>query len=140
MALSIPSSRQAPPPLLQGLRILVVEDEQDSRELLDELLRYEGAEVETAADAASGFEALVRFEPEVLLSDIGLPGEDGYSLIRRCRGLPNQGQVPAIAVTAFCRPQDQARSLAAGFNDHVCKPLDVGDLVQRILRLTGREG
>jgi len=138
---SASQSLRPSPPLLQGLRVLVVEDEDDSRELLDELLSYEGAHVETASDAASGFAALVRFKPAVLLSDIGLPGEDGYSLIRRCRGLSvDEGHIPAIAVTAFCRPEDRARSLAAGFDDHICKPLDLGDLVQRILRIAGREG
>jgi CheY-like chemotaxis protein len=136
------SSRPFPEqPLLEGLRVLVVEDDDDSRELLDELLRYEGAEVETAPDAAAGFAALMRFKPAVLVSDIGLPGEDGYSLLRRCRSLPAaEAQVPAIAVTAFCRPQDRARSQAAGFADHICKPIELRQLVASILRVTGREG
>jgi CheY-like chemotaxis protein len=121
---------------LQGLRILVVEDDDDSRELLEEFLGHEGAEVETAGDAAAGFAALVRFKPAVLLSDIGLPGEDGHAFIRRCRNLPSAEQLPAIAVSAYCRPQDQAKSRAAGFDDHICKPLDLGALVKSILRLT----
>jgi len=139
MALAIQASRVAPPSL-QGLRVLVVEDDDDSREMLEELLSYEGAEVETAADAAAGLAALLQFKPNVMLSDIGLPGEDGYSLMRRCRRLQlAEARVPAIAVTAFCRSQDKAESRAAGFNDHVSKPLDLGDLVRRILRVIGRE-
>lgn len=127
--------------LLSGLRVVLVEDDADSREMLEELLTYEGALVESAEDAASGLAAIARFKPAVLLSDIGLPGEDGYSLMRRCRSLPSsEATVPAIAVTAFSRPEDKARSRAAGFDDHVTKPLDLGDLVQRILRVTGREG
>jgi CheY-like chemotaxis protein len=126
---------------LNGLRVLVVEDEPDSRELLGEFLSYEGAEVVTAEDAAHGMEALLRFKPAVLLSDIGMPGEDGHAFIRRCRQLEERdlGSIPAIAVTAFGRPEDKARSLAAGFNDHLCKPIDLPTLVTRILQLTLRD-
>ncbi|HYP89057.1 MAG TPA: response regulator [Polyangiaceae bacterium] len=126
---------------LNGLRVLVVEDEPDSRELLGEFLSYEGAEVVTAEDAAHGMEALLRFKPSVLLSDIGMPGEDGHAFIRRCRQLEERdlGSIPAIAVTAFGRPEDRARSLAAGFNEHLCKPIDLSNLVTRILQLTLRE-
>lgn len=91
-----------------------------------------------AADARHGFAALLEFKPALLLSDIGLPDEDGYALIRRCRGLPEHevAQVPAIAVTAYCRPEDKAKSLAAGFDEHLCKPIDFSKLISSILRLT----
>lgn len=126
-------------PALQGLRIVVVEDDRDSREMLEELLRYEGAEVEAAGDATSGLAAVVRSRPDVLLSDIGLPGEDGWSLLRRCRDLTPSGErTPAIAITALMSPEDRARSLAAGFDEHVCKPLNFNQLVQKILNFTGR--
>ena len=126
---------------LSGLRVLVVEDEPDSRELLGEFLTYEGAEVMTAEDAAHGMEALLRFKPSVLLSDIGMPGEDGHAFIRRCRQLQESevGSIPAIAITAFGRAEDRAKSLAAGFNDHLCKPIDLPVLVTRILQLTLRD-
>jgi DNA-binding response OmpR family regulator len=121
---------------LSGVRVLLVEDDQDARELLDAFLRLEGADVATAADASAGFAQMLRFKPTILLSDIGLPGEDGYSLMRRCRGLPSDGStVPAIAITAFCRPEDKAKSLAAGFNCHLCKPLDLDEVVASIQRL-----
>lgn len=123
---------------LSGLRVLVVEDDDDSRDLLGEYLQSEGASVETAPDAACGMEALLRFKPAVLLSDIGMPGEDGLSFMRRCRQLPHADErgVVAIAVTAYCRPEDRARTLAAGFDEYVPKPLDLPSLVQKIVRLT----
>ena len=137
MALS-PAALDAEP-LLRGLRIVIVEDDTDSREMLDELLSFYGADVQTAADAAAGISTLARFKPAVLLSDIGLPGEDGFSMMRRCRKLATaEARVPAIAVTAFCREQDRAECFAAGFDDYAPKPLDVSDLVQRILRVVGR--
>jgi CheY-like chemotaxis protein len=125
------------PPHLHGLRVLVVEDDDDARELLAEILVQEGADVETAPDARVGLEAMLRFKPTVLVSDIGMPGEDGYAFLRRCRHLPADAvaATPAIALTAFCRPEDKEKSRAAGFDVHLCKPVNVTSLVATIVDL-----
>jgi CheY-like chemotaxis protein len=95
--------------------------------------------VQTASSAAEGFATFRRFHPDVLISDIGMPGEDGYSLIRRIRALPGLegGRVPALALTAFAREEDRARSLAAGFTTHIRKPVDLGKLTGAIAELAG---
>lgn len=127
---------------LSGLKILVVDDDEDARELLQEVLQYEGADVETAADASSGLAMLLEFKPAVLVSDIGMPGEDGYSFIRRCRKLPDSARshTPAIAVTAFIRPEDRLKSREAGFDAHVGKPVDLAKLVATIASLAAGDG
>jgi signal transduction histidine kinase/ActR/RegA family two-component response regulator len=116
---------------LDGLRILVVDDDQDARELITELLRSRGAEVRTAASAEEARSLLDREQPDVLLSDIAMPGHDGLELIRsvRERPLTAGGRVPAIALTAYARDEDRARSLAAGFDAHLAKPVDVDALM-----------
>ncbi len=119
---------------LSGLRILVVEDDPDGRELLEETLRSAGATV-AAADAAAPGLALVReFRPDVLVSDIGMAGEDGYWLIERVRGLPPEegGLVPALAVSAYAREEDRIRSRRAGFQHHLAKPYDPDELLARV--------
>lgn len=124
-------------PNLSGLRVLVVEDDEDSRELLQELLTFQGATVEAAADAFAGFDAALRFQPTVLVSDIGLPGQDGYAFLRRVRQLSTPlRDLPAIAVTAWARPEDRARSRAAGFDAHLVKPVDMGLLLSTIAGLS----
>ena len=111
---------------LANVRIVVVDDEADARELLATVLGSAGALVTTAASAQAGFEEFQRLRPDVLLSDIGMPDEDGFSLVRRIRALPADqgGQTPAIALTAFARDEDRAAALAAGFTMHVGKPVD----------------
>jgi CheY-like chemotaxis protein len=129
-----------PPPEvkdLTGLRILVVDDDPDTRELLTSVLTFYGAEVLTAS---SGAEALAQWEalqPQILLSDLGMPSMDGYELIKQVRDLPTSDgwQVPAIALSAYAREVDQQRSLASGFQQHIAKPLELDDLVQSILTL-----
>ena len=132
------SARQpsSPPNALHGLRVLIVEDDEDSRELLLAVLRGCGAEVD---GACSGAEALVLFEqarPNIVISDIGMPEMDGYDLIRRLRVM-NEGSalVPAIALTAFARKEDKSRALAEGFQAHVAKPIDPTELVQTVGKL-----
>jgi CheY-like chemotaxis protein len=123
---------------LSGVRVVLVEDDEDSRELLKVFLEMSGAEVRCAAEAASGLTQLQQLVPDVLISDIGLPGEDGYSLMRKCRNHESSSlrAMPAIAVTAFTRQEDVQKSLAAGFNEHLAKPLDVARLLVSIERLT----
>lgn len=125
---------------LSELHILVVEDDEDSKDLLAEVLRDHGAKV-TAVD--SGNRALSAFErmtPDIIISDIGMPGMDGYELIRRVRERPDDtgGRVPAIALTAYVRAQDRSRAFLAGYQAHVPKPLDIGKLLALVLRLTER--
>jgi len=125
---------------LTGLKVLLVEDERDGRELLTETLRAAGAETLAAESAREAFECLGSFRPDVLVSDVAMPVEDGYSLVRRMRRLAPEdgGRVPAIAVSAYAREEDRIRSLAAGFQQHIAKPLDPAELIGSIARLSRR--
>ncbi len=120
----------------QGIAILVIEDEIDSREFLKRLLEEHGARVTTASSAQEGYQMLVDEVPDVVLSDIGMPEEDGYSLMRRIR--ESGFNVPAIAVTAFARPDERARARVVGFDAHIAKPLDPVQLLGTIARLVSR--
>src|SRR6185437_11994725 len=108
-------------PCLSGVRVLVVDDEADTRHVLRLTLEHAGAEVDTAASAAEAREAWGRAPPDVLLCDIGLGSEDGYALLRALRALPREGggKVPAIALTGYARQEDRARALSAGFDLHL---------------------
>ena len=129
-------------PSLHGLRVLVLDDEADARGLLARLLGDRQAAVRVADSVATALECL-RNEPfDVLVSDIGMPDEDGYSLIRRIRaddGAPYR-DLPAIALTAYARGEDRDKAIAAGFNDHVSKPVETVDLINAVARVVGREG
>ena len=127
-------------PSLAGLRILLVDDEPDAREILSAILREADAEVVTAVGAQTGLELVIRWKPDVLISDIGMPGEDGYELIRKVRALsPDEGgQVPAIALTAFARRQDRLKVLSAGYQTHVPKPVEPIELATVVASLTKR--
>jgi signal transduction histidine kinase/DNA-binding response OmpR family regulator len=124
-------------PALSGLRIMIVDDEPDTREFLSFLLRQYNAEVYTSESASQAFAAFTEFHPDVLVSDIGMPREDGYSLIRRIRTLTTEqgGNTPAIALTAYAREDDQKQALAAGFQTHLAKPVNSSELVTAILKL-----
>jgi PAS domain S-box-containing protein len=116
---------------LDGLKILVVDDEADTRELLRQGLEYCGATVSLAGSAAEAVEALIGKSPDILISDIGMPGVDGYDLIRQVRRLPaaSGGKVPAIALTAYTRTEDRLQALRAGYDMHVPKPVELAELV-----------
>jgi signal transduction histidine kinase len=121
---------------LNGVRILVVDDEPDFSRLVRRVLTEQGAEVVNAASSAEALKALETFEPHILLSDIAMPGQDGYELIRRARvRLPG---LPAIAMTAYARPEDRRRALMAGFQKHLAKPIDPRELVTVVARLARR--
>jgi len=122
---------------LTGVRVLVVDDEADARELVADVLSSAGALVETARSAAEGFEQFTRFHPDVVVSDIGMPDEDGYSFIRRVRSLPRAegASVPALALTAFAREEDRAQALRAGYTAHVGKPVDPEVLTSAVKNL-----
>ncbi len=118
---------------LKGLRILLVEDEPDARELIAMVLQSSGAEVEAVDTAKGAFESLSLAAPDVLVSDIGLPLESGYDLIRKVRAMASDTKkVPAIALTAFAAENDRKQSLSAGFQAHLAKPVEPGDLLKAI--------
>jgi CheY-like chemotaxis protein/nitrogen-specific signal transduction histidine kinase len=125
---------------LDGMSILVVDDEADTRELLKAVLEQCGAEVMITKSASEALETLERKSPDLLLSDIGMPGEDGYELIRRVRSLPVErgGKIPAIALTAYARVEDRLRALQAGYQMHIPKPVVLAELVALITSLVGR--
>ncbi|HEX8651047.1 MAG TPA: PAS domain S-box protein [Pyrinomonadaceae bacterium] len=130
------------PDRLDGLRVLVVDDEPDTLELLKAGLGQCGAEVVTARSAGEALEAMATTVPGVLISDIGMPGEDGYGLIRRVRALPVEsgGRVPAIALTAYARVEDRMQALKAGYQMHVPKPVELAELVAVVASLVRRDG
>ncbi len=125
---------------LAGLTVLVVDDDPDARELVRTLLARADAAIRTAASADEALELLRGDKPDLLLCDIGMPGRDGYQLIRAIRALPvsDGGKIPAIALTAFARSEDRTRALLAGFQVHVAKPIDPQELVITIASLMGR--
>jgi signal transduction histidine kinase/CheY-like chemotaxis protein len=127
-------------PRLDGLRVLVVDDEPDARDLLHTVLSRQGAAVTGAASAAEAFAQLTAQPPDVLVSDIGMPGEDGFGLLARVRRLDaaHGGQVPAVALTAYTQEEDRQRALAAGFDVHVPKPVDPDQLVAVVADVAGR--
>jgi signal transduction histidine kinase/DNA-binding response OmpR family regulator len=137
------STDAEPPPhhsMLNGLRVLVVEDEVDTRDLIAAVLARSGAEVQTAATASEALETLEGWFPDVLVSDIGMPGEDGHAFIRKVRELDAKqpGWIPALALTAYASVEDRMRALSAGFQMHMAKPLDPAELVAVVANLGGR--
>ncbi len=127
-------------PSLAEVHVLVVDDDDDTLDALRHLLEQAGARVSTAASAVAAFQAISGEPPDVLLSDIGMPGEDGISLIRRVRGLDPErgGRVPAAALTAYTQPADRDRALSAGFQAFLAKPVDPRELAAAVARLAGR--
>ena len=127
-------------PSLAGLRVLLVDDEADAREMVAAILIEAGAEVITASAARQAFELITQTKPDALISDIGMPGEDGYELIRKVRTLSAEqgGQVPAIALTAYARTQDRLKVLSAGYQMHVPKPVEPVELATVVASLTKR--
>ncbi|HTF38751.1 MAG TPA: ATP-binding protein [Blastocatellia bacterium] len=125
-------------PSLEGLSILVVDDEPDARDLLTAILEERKAQVTTVASAAEAYETIEWLRPDVIISDIGMPGEDGYSLIRNVRlkeARDRQGWKPAIALTAHARVEDRLRALSAGYQAHVAKPVEPAELLAVIASL-----
>jgi len=123
---------------LMDRRILLVEDDADTQELLKTLLRRHGAEVIAVSSSAAALEEIARMKPDMIISDIGMTGENGYALIRKIRALAPEagGRIPAIALTAYAGAADRRRALMAGFQTHLAKPVDPADLIAVILSLT----
>jgi signal transduction histidine kinase len=124
---------------LDGLRVLVVDDEPDARELISTMLGACGAEVAVAGSAAEALASLGRFVPDVLVSDVGMPGEDGYALIRKVRSSGSDlARIPAVALTAYAGPEDARRAVLAGFHTHLSKPAEPAMLTAVVASLGGR--
>ena len=122
---------------LGGVRVLLVEDDGDARDLMTRMLREHGAEVTAASSAAEALDIFAALEPDVLVSDIGMPDEDGYSLIARVRAMPAEsgGRVPAVALTALARAEDRKRAILAGYQVHLAKPVEAAELCATIANL-----
>ncbi|HVE82622.1 MAG TPA: PAS domain S-box protein [Myxococcales bacterium] len=136
-----PPERPAAPagalPRLHGIRVLAVDDQPDALELVRDVLVSAGAEVETATSADEAAEKARRFAADVLVTDVAMPGEDGYALLRRLRrdAAAAHARIPAVALTAYARPEDAEQARAAGFEAHLPKPVDAGNLVGTVARL-----
>lgn len=125
---------------LAELRVLLVDDDPSALALVPKLLARAGALVHTAPTAEAGLSAMLSFRPDLLVSDIEMPGTDGYTLLRRIRALQEEegGAIPAVALTAYVREEERQRILLAGFQAHLAKPVDAGELVETVARLAGR--
>jgi signal transduction histidine kinase/CheY-like chemotaxis protein len=126
---------------LDGLRVLLVDDEIETREIISTVVERTGAEVKTCMSAREALTELVMWKPHVILSDIAMPDEDGYSFINRVRSLSQDegGNTPAAALTAYARDEDRKQALAAGYQMHIAKPIGAGQLVNMIAKLAGLE-
>ncbi|HYP26574.1 MAG TPA: PAS domain S-box protein [Blastocatellia bacterium] len=127
-------------PSLEGLRLLAVDDEPDTREMLTASLAYCGADVKAAASVVEALALIDEWRPHVIISDIEMPGADGYELIRRLRSRPPEqgGNTPAVALTAYARVEDRMRALSSGFQMHVAKPVEPTELAVVVANLSGR--
>lgn len=135
--------REGPPPdrvSLAGVRVLIVDDDPAAVDLVAATLRQQGAHVTGCPSANAALLTAARWRPDVVVSDIEMPEEDGYTLVRKLRALPPEagGRTPAVALTAFSRPEDRIRSLRAGFSIHMSKPVDPDELIAVIANLAGR--
>jgi CheY-like chemotaxis protein len=131
----------ATPPSIDGLHILLVDDEPDGREAMAYALEDYGARVAVVASARDALLAIEAEVPDVLVSDLAMSDGDGYALIRRVRALaPDRGgRLPAVALTAHCRAEDKVRALRAGFQLHLAKPISPADLAATVAVLAGRK-
>ena len=125
--------------MLDGVRVLVVDDEADARLLVKRLLEEHKASVATAGSAEEAMQLLKADGVDVLVSDIGMPGEDGYMLIKRVRASGGKpARVPAIALTAYARPEDRMKAVMAGFEQFVVKPVEAAELITMVAVLAAR--
>jgi CheY-like chemotaxis protein len=127
-------------PRLDNLRVLVVDDEADAREVLEIMLTQCGATLRTAASSREALKVLAEWRPDVLVSDIGMPGEDGYLLIRTVRALEPKlgGRIPAVALTGYAGPEERLRLMSAGYQMHITKPVELAELAMVVARLGRR--
>ena len=125
---------------LNEVDILLVEDESNAREIMQRLLQERGAKVRAVESAAEARDAIEMRRPRLIISDIGLPGEDGYAFMRDVRARETNGRLAALAVTAFARPEDRQQALDAGFDEHLPKPVDPDKLLELAARLAAGGG
>jgi CheY-like chemotaxis protein/anti-sigma regulatory factor (Ser/Thr protein kinase) len=139
---SVESGVSFEPPSLDGVKVLVVDDNADTRLFLTTVLEECKAQVKAAASVSEAMELIKQSKPDVLVSDIGMPEEDGYTLISKVRALsPEQGGlIPAAALTAYARAEDRTRSLMSGFQIHLPKPVEPAELAAVVANLAGRSG
>jgi CheY-like chemotaxis protein len=125
---------------IEGLRVLAVDDEPDARAFVKRLLEDCEAVVTTASSAAEAMQLLQQGTFDLLVTDIGMPGEDGYSLLRRIRALPaaQGGEIPAVALTAYARTEDRIKALKSGFQLHIAKPVEPAELLTVVAAAAGR--
>src|SRR5262249_40535415 len=129
-------------PSLNGLRVLLVDDLEEARDLITLALVTNGAEVKSAASSAEGLAVLGEWRPDVILSDLAMPGEDGYTFIRRVRKLSEEGaeNIPAATLTAYVGRNERLRSIEAGYQAFITKPVEWAELILIIASLAGRSG
>lgn len=132
-----PINQIVQPDRFRGIHVLAIDDEPDSRDLLTFVLEQEGAEVTPVASAKAALEALEKSIPHLIISDIGMPGMDGYALMSQIRNLPQCQNLPAIALTAYAGEIDRQRSLDVGFQKHISKPINISELIEIIMQLVG---
>jgi CheY-like chemotaxis protein len=135
------ASSSGPPQVsLEHLRVLIVDDELDARELVTVMLEHCGAIMKEAESSREALEIIESWKPDVLIADIGMPVEDGYGLIKRVRALPKErgGHTPALALTAYARTEDRIRALSEGYQVHLSKPVDRAELAAVVARLAER--
>ncbi len=131
-----PAQSPLKPKALEGLKVLAIDDDKDARLLVKTILKRAGAEAVMASSAQEAFELLQSFTPDVIVSDIGMPDENGYELMRRVRRThAAASHVPAMALTAWGREEDRREALESGFQDHMAKPVDARELEAMVLRL-----
>jgi CheY-like chemotaxis protein len=120
--------------------VLLVDDETDGREMVTIMLEIIGVQVKAAASANEALQTFAEWRPDILVSDIGMPAEDGYSLIRKVRALPPEqgGNVPAAALTGYASEEDYLEALSAGYHSRIKKPVDLEELIAVVASLTGR--
>lgn len=123
---------------LEGIKAIVVDDEADSRELLVVVLEQEGIQVDSAENAHDALNRLADFQPDIIISDIGMPTTDGYDFLQMVRSMPEHrlSNIPAIAITAYAREEDRQHALAAGYQTHIAKPFDLSEVVNTVYQLT----
>jgi PAS domain S-box-containing protein len=137
---SLPADEVTFPSEIQGLHVLVLDDERDTRDIAQAVLEQGGATVTLVSSVTEALEAIASRRPDVIISDIAMPDEDGYVFIEKLRALPREqgGRIPAIALTAYVRAEDRRRALSAGFQNHAAKPIEPQELVLVIANLVGR--
>jgi CheY-like chemotaxis protein len=118
--------------VLSGLRVLIVDDDQDTLELLSAALTQRSARVTAVSSTAAAIDSIRSFRPDVLISDIAMPGEDGHELMRKVLALNVVPRIPAIAITAYAKEEDKERALAAGYQRYLSKPVELGDFISAV--------